>query len=107
MTDAAWVIEILRRPYSFGSMGRDNPIPCYGSTKFLLTMALLDGALYDIDSEDDLVELEIPPGQEALPLRFKDEALSRYILRKYTQAGDVLEEPMPQNAFLTIHQSKM
>jgi Protein of unknown function (DUF3435) len=84
-------------------VGRDNPIPCCGSTKFLLTMAILDGALYDIDSEDDLLELEIPPGQEALPLRFKDEALSRYILRKCTQAGDVLEEPMPQNACLTIH----
>lgn len=51
--------------------------------------------------------MEIPPGQDQLPLRFKDDALNRPILRNCTQADGVTDEPMSKSAFLTIHRSAM
>jgi hypothetical protein len=51
--------------------------------------------------------MEILPGENEVILRYNDDALDRYILRKCTKAGGVTNERMPKSAFLAIHQSTM
>ena len=51
--------------------------------------------------------MEIPPGETELILRFNDDALYRPILKKCTKAKGVTDEPMPEAAFLDIHESNV
>ena len=51
--------------------------------------------------------MEIPLGETELILKFKDDALDRPILKKCTKAKGVTDEPMPEAAFLDIHESHM
>jgi len=67
-------------------------------------MALADGALFGVESVDDLQKKEIPPGENELILRYH-ESLKKPILRKCTKAGGVMDEPMPKLAFLEIWRS--
>jgi hypothetical protein len=53
-------------------------------------MAVADGALFGIESLDDLQKLEISPGEEELILSFKESTLGRPILRKRTKECDGL-----------------
>jgi hypothetical protein len=70
-------------------------------------MAIADGALFGYKSIAELREQQIPEGEDELPLRFHVSALNRPILRKYTQAHGVTEEPMPLHAFLDIWRSTL
>jgi hypothetical protein len=70
-------------------------------------MAVADGALFGIESLDDLQKLEIPPGEEELILSFKESALDRPILRKCTKEKGTTEEKMPKKAFLRIFAAMM
>jgi hypothetical protein len=47
-------------------------------------MAIADGALFGYKTLDNLKMQEIPAGENEVPLRFKESALDRPILRKCT-----------------------
>ena len=62
-------------------------------------MALADKALYGIESAANLWDMNIPDGEDALRLRWNDEALQRPILRNATKAHGVTDEPLPKATF--------
>jgi len=55
-------------------------------------MVIADNALFGIESLDDLLKLEIPPGDEELELNFKESALDRPILRVCTKGRGTIED---------------
>ena len=73
----------------------------------LLVLAISDGALFGFRSLDDLRKLEIPPGQDELILRFKDDALDRFVFRRWTLANGITEEKMPKSAFWDMFRRTM
>jgi len=62
-------------------------------------MALADKALFGYDTLADLQEQQMPLGQDELPLRWRESALNKPILRKCTKEGVITDEPMPKSAF--------
>ena len=66
-------------------------------------MAFADNALFGIKSLDDLLKLEIPPGDEELELRFKGSALNRSILRTCIKEKGTVEEKWPKSPFLRTY----
>lgn len=65
----------------------------------LLTLTITDKALFGYNSLDNLLEQEIPESQDELPLRFNDDALDRFIFRRWTLADGITEDKMPKSAF--------
>jgi Protein of unknown function (DUF3435) len=88
--------------FRFGTAHKEHEKFIYNETGFLLSMALADGALFGVESVDDLQKKEIPPGENELILRYHESFLKKPILRKCTKAGGVMDEPMPKSAFLGI-----
>ena len=73
------------------------------NSSFAMTIA--DNVLVGIRSVADLQKLEIPAGQDELPLIYAEGAEEKFILRKCSKAGGVTDEPMPKSAFVKIHKS--
>ena len=73
----------------------------YNTAAFLLSLAIADKALINVDSLEGL-QKEILRGQDELILDFKDEVLDRPILRKCTKKDGETDEKMPKEAFLRI-----
>jgi hypothetical protein len=65
-------------------------------------LAIADKALLHIESLEDLLEIEIPAGQDEMELMFKDSVLDLPTLRKCTKGKGTTEEPMPKHAFTQI-----
>ena len=63
-------------------------------TQYLLALALADRAIQGITSAEDLWELQIPDGEDELPLRWTDDAEHLLILRNATMQAGVSEEPL-------------
>jgi hypothetical protein len=91
--------------FRFGTAHKEHEKFIYNETGFLLSMALADGALFGVESVDDLQKKEIPPGENELILRYNESSLKKPILRKCTKAGGVTDEPMPKSAFSGIWRS--
>ncbi|KAL9637832.1 MAG: hypothetical protein Q9164_001951 [Protoblastenia rupestris] len=72
---------------------------------YLLTIALADGALYGIESIEDLWDRDIPDGDDALPLRWKDDVLELPVVRNATKAHGVTNIPLPKLTFERILKS--
>jgi Protein of unknown function (DUF3435) len=70
-------------------------------------MAFADKVLFGFATLAELQQQQVPRGQNELVLRWKDEALDKPILRKYTIAGGVADEPMLRTAFSQIFQSTL
>jgi hypothetical protein len=87
--------------HSFGAAAKEHPELLWNSTAYFLDMAIADNALFDIESFDDLQEMEIPAGEEAVILKFKQSALDQPILRKCTKDNGIEEGMMPKSAFLS------
>jgi Protein of unknown function (DUF3435) len=68
----------------------------------LATLAIRDKVLFGYKSLDDLLEQKIPLGQNELPLRFNDDALDRFIFRRWTLADGITKDKMPKSTFLDI-----
>lgn len=68
-------------------------------------MALADGALYGIGSFEDLWDMSIPDGDDALALRWKDEVLQLPIVRNAVKAYGVTNAPLPKATFERILKS--
>ena len=73
----------------------------------LLDLAMTDKALFGYNSLDALLEQEIPLGQDELPLRFNDDALDRFIFRRWTLADGITEDKMPKSAFWDMFRRTM
>ena len=65
---------------SFGAAGRENEKFIYNDAAFILHLAIADRALFGSNSLDDVRNLEIPPGNTELILRFNEDAIDRPIL---------------------------
>lgn len=65
-------------------------------------MALADGALFRINSMDDLKRKRVTLGDDFLHLRFKESALEKSFLRRCTISEGVTDGPMPLWAFENI-----
>lgn len=69
-------------------------------------MALADNAIWGIDPFEDLWQLHIPPGEDELILRWKNDAIEALpILRNATMQHGVTEEPLPKRTFDRILKS--
>ena len=90
---------------SFGAAGLEHAKLVYDDAKILFAMALADNVLVGIRSVADLQRLEIPSGEDELPLIYAEDAENKVILRKCSKAGGVTDKPMPKSAFVKIHKS--
>ena len=91
----------------FGTAGREHTKFVYDDAAFLLSMAILDKALYGYETLADLRTQKIPPGANELVLRFHDSILDKPVLRKCTKAHGVSDEPMSKTAFTEIFHSTL
>lgn len=57
----------------------------HDDTQYLLAMAFADKALYGIESPAELWKMDIPDGDDELPLRWNDEVLDLPIVRQATR----------------------
>lgn len=89
---------------SFGATGKNYKKLIYNDAALLLTLAIVDDALFGFKSLDDVQKQEIAPGENDI-LRYNDAAIKRPILRKCTKADGVTDKPMPKSAFLSIHET--
>ncbi|KAK5332099.1 hypothetical protein LTR93_001104 [Exophiala xenobiotica] len=71
----------------------------YNDTGFLLTMAIADGALFGVNSLEDLESERIRWGENVLHLRYNESHMKKPMLRKCTMDGRVTDDPMPKQAF--------
>ena len=77
----------------------------HDDTQFLLAIAFADNALYGLKSPADLWEMEIPAGDDALPLQWNKEALHLPILCNATKNHGVTEEALPKTTFEKVLRS--
>ena len=96
-----------RPSHSFGSAGKEHHNLLYNSAAYFLALAIADNALLHIKSLEDLLEMEIPAGQDEIDLIFEESVLDLPILRKCTKGKDTTEEIMPKEAFLRIFQATL
>ena len=74
-------------------------MPLFSAANKLLALAFLDHALFGYNSPEELFEQRIPEGQDKLPLRWRDDALERCIVRNFS--GDqVTEDPLTRRCSL-------
>ena len=71
----------------------------YDDTQYLLALALADNAIWGIETFDDLWQLQIPDGDDELPLRWNDSVRALPILRNATMQRGITEEPLPKRTF--------
>lgn len=70
----------------FGIGIRDTKRPQFASGYFLLAIALQHGALFGIETVDDLAKYDLSSGKP-IELRWKDEYMKRPVLRNVTADG--------------------
>ena len=63
-----------------------------------MALAFLDHALFGYDTPEELFEQRIPEGDNELPLRWRDEALERCIVRNIS-GNTVTEDPLTKESF--------
>ena len=77
----------------------------HDDTQYLLALALADKAIHGIDSLEDLWQLQIPPDESELILRWRDSAKYSPILRNATKDEGVSTEPLAKSTFQGIVKS--
>jgi len=81
----------------------------YDDTQYLLALALadkpIDKAIWGITFFEDLWQLQIPDGDDELPLRWKDSVMALPILRNATMQQDITDKPLPTRTFNRILKS--
>ena len=63
---------------------------------------MADKVLFRYEIFANLQEQEIPTSENELVLRFKESMLDKPILRKYTKASGIIDEPIPRSTFSDI-----
>ena len=79
----------------FGTASKEREKFIYNDAVFLSSMTIADGPLFGHETLNDIRRQEIPAGENELILRFKKSALMKPILRKYTKAHGITEQPIP------------
>jgi hypothetical protein len=79
----------------------------FDDTQYLLALAFADEAFYGIKSPEKFWQLQIPEGEESLPLRWTDSVKNLPILRNATLENGVSKEPLPKATFERIVRSVM
>ncbi|KAL9118138.1 MAG: hypothetical protein Q9187_005320, partial [Circinaria calcarea] len=77
----------------------------YDDTQYLLALPFADKAFWGISSPEELWQLQIPPNEDELTLRWTDSAKHLPILRNATMIYGVSEEPLPKRTFDRIIKS--
>lgn len=77
----------------------------YDDTQYLLALAFADKAFWGIDSPKDFWQLQIPPGENELLLRWTESAERLPILRNATMQQGVSEGPLTKKTFDRIIKS--
>ncbi|KAI2741899.1 hypothetical protein DTO013E5_5321 [Penicillium roqueforti] len=80
----------------FGIGIRDSNRPQFASGYLLLSLALAHGALFRVNTVDDLAQFDLSNGE--IPLRWKDEYLEKPVLRHATADGPQ-ETPLTKQKF--------
>ncbi|CAG7932841.1 unnamed protein product [Penicillium olsonii] len=80
----------------FGIGIRDSNRPQFASGYLLLSLALAHGALFGVNTVDDLAQFDLSNGE--IPLRWKDEYLEKPVLRHATADGPQ-ETPLTKQKF--------
>ena len=86
----------LTQCFRFGIGIRDTKKPQFAAGYILLALALNHGALFGIDSVEDLAQCDLTNGP--IPLRWKDEYLEKPVLRHVTAEGPQ-ETPLTKTVF--------
>ena len=80
----------------FGISIRDSNRPQFASGYLLLSLALAHGALFGVNTVDDLAKFDLSNGE--IPLRWKNEYLEKPVLRHATADGPQ-ETPLTKQKF--------
>ena len=79
----------------------------HDDTHYLLALAFADQAFWGIDSPEDLWQLQIPPDDNELVLRWRESAKYLPILRNATKTKGVTKEPLPRKTLERIVKSAL
>ena len=82
----------------FGIGIRDSNRPQFASGYLLLSLALAHGAIYGVNTVDDLAQFDLSDGE--ILLRWKEEYLDKPVLRHATADGPQ-EKPLTNQKFST------
>lgn len=77
----------------------------YDDTQYLLALALADKAFWGIGSVEDFWQLQNPPDESELILRWTDAAKGLPVLRNATMQQGVSEQPLSKKTFDRIIKS--
>lgn len=89
----------------FGASTSQHSTLLHDDTQFLLALAIADHAIWGVNTLDDLWQLQIPDGDNELPLRWNDSVMHLPILRKATMRDGVTNEPLLKGSFERIVKS--
>ena len=89
----------------FGASTSQHGTLLHDDTQFLLALAIADHAIWGVDTLDDLWQLQIPDGDNELPLRWNDSVKDLPILRNATMRDGVTNEPLLKRSFDRILKS--
>ncbi|KAJ5139213.1 uncharacterized protein N7515_004061 [Penicillium bovifimosum] len=71
----------------FGIGIRDDSRPQFASGLLLAVIAIDQGAIYGINTIEDLAQQQFPEGKNEIPLRWKDDAKEKLVFRNVTAQG--------------------
>ncbi|KAJ5268057.1 hypothetical protein N7524_006097 [Penicillium chrysogenum] len=95
--DQKWLKNRRCEKYTVFGIGiRDSNRPQFASGYLLLSLALAHGAIYGVDTVDDLAQFDLSNGE--IPLRWKEEYLDKPVLRHATADGPQ-ETPLTKQKF--------
>lgn len=89
----------------FGASTSQHSTLLHDDTQFLLALAIADHAIWGVNTLDDLWQLQIPDGEDELPLRWNDSVMHLPILRSATMRDGVTNEPLLKRTFDRIVKS--
>jgi hypothetical protein len=84
---------------SFGASTSEHNTLLYDDTRYLIALALADGAFHNIKTADNLWEIQFPVNANELILRWEDSVLDRPILRNATMKDGLTDDPLPRKLF--------
>ena len=89
----------------FGASTSQHGTLLHDDTQFLLALAIADHAIWGVNTLDDLWQLQIPDGNDELPLRWNNSVMHLPILRNATMRDGVTNEPLLKRTFDRILKS--
>ncbi|KAL4861011.1 hypothetical protein BDV12DRAFT_191363 [Aspergillus spectabilis] len=97
MVDQKWLKNRRCEDTQFGIGIRDSNRPQFASGYLLFSLALAHGAIYGVDTVDDLAQFDLSNGE--IHLRWKEEYLDKPVLRNATADGPQ-ETPLTKQKFV-------